>query len=161
MSSTLSHILTVVLHLINYIFIFIIHFIPYILYQDPHEDETMPAWPPLILDQSNNLLVMMAITIAPLINAVVMYPPQKCKPDELSLKVANETSGVRRLTVPTGQTVTLYCPKTSFENYQGPWERLSLTYIKFGTNVFLTDFSRWRVQDVLKMMIMFRRVQKY
>jgi len=57
--------------------------------KDPHEDETMPAWPPLILDQSNNLLV------------------------------ANETSGVRRLTVPSGQTVTLYCPKTSFENYQG------------------------------------------
>ena len=54
---------------------------------------------------------------------IVMYPPQKCKPDELSLKVANETSGVRRLTVPSGQTVTLYCPKTSFENYQGLWER--------------------------------------
>ena len=51
----------VVLHLIHSIFIFIIHFIPYILYQDPHEDETMPAWPPLILDQSNNLLVKMAM----------------------------------------------------------------------------------------------------
>ena len=112
----------VVFHLFHYIFIFIIHFIPYILYQDPHEDETMPAWPPLILDQSNNLLVMMAMMIAPLINAVVINPPQKCKPDELSLKVANETSGVRRLTVPSGQTVTLYCPKTSFENYQGLWE---------------------------------------
>ena len=37
--------------------------------------------------------------------------------------MANETSGVRRLTVPSGQTVTLYCPKTSFENYQGLWER--------------------------------------
>ena len=106
-----------------YIFILIIHFIPYILYQDPHEDETMPAWPPLILDQSNNLLVKMVMMIVQLINAVVMYPPQKCKPNELSLKVANETSGVRRLTVPSGQTVTLYCPKTSFENYQGLWER--------------------------------------
>ena len=105
-----------------YIFIFIIHFIPYILCQDPHEDETMPAWPPLILDQSNNLLVMMAMMIAPFINAVMMYYVP-LMPDELSLKVANETSGVRRLTVPTGQTVTLYCPKTSFENYQGLWER--------------------------------------
>ena len=54
-----------------YIFIFIIHFIPYILCQDPHEDETMPAWPPLILDQSNNLLVIMMIV--KLINVVVMY----------------------------------------------------------------------------------------
>ena len=61
----------VVLHLIHSIFIFIIHFIPYILYQDPHEDETMPAWPPLILDQSNNLLVIMMIV--KLINVVVMY----------------------------------------------------------------------------------------
>ena len=68
----------VVLHLIHCIFIFIIHFIPHILYQDPHEDETMPAWPPLILDQSNNLLVKMAMMIVELINAVVMYvPPSK------------------------------------------------------------------------------------
>ena len=109
----------VVFHLFHYIFIFIIHFIPYILYQDPHEDETMPAWPPLILDQSNNLLVIMMI--AQLINAVVMYYVP-LMPYELSLQVANETSGVRRLTVPSGQTVTLYCPKTSFENYQGLWE---------------------------------------
>ena len=105
--------------MIHSIFIFIIHFIPYILYQDPHEDETMPAWPPLILDQSNNLLVIMMI--AQLINAVVMYYVP-LMPYELSLQVANETSGVRRLTVPSGQTVTLYCPKTSFENYQGLWE---------------------------------------
>jgi len=56
----------------------------------PDSPETMPEWPPLILDQANNLLV------------------------------ANETSaGVRRLSVPIGQTATLYCPKKSFENYPG------------------------------------------
>ena len=36
-------------------------------------------------------------------------------------KVANETSGVRRIALPAGQTAKLYCPKKSFENYPG-WQ---------------------------------------
>ena len=36
-----------------------------------------------------------------------------------SNKVANETSDVRRLALPVGQTAKLYCPKKSFENYPG------------------------------------------
>ena len=36
-----------------------------------------------------------------------------------SNKVANETSDVRRLALPVGETAKLYCPKKSFENYPG------------------------------------------
>ena len=88
---------------------------------------------------------------------IVMYPPQKCKPNELSLKVANETSGVRRLTVPSGQTVTLYCPKTSFENYQGLWERhFHLRTSNLEPMFFYQIFHDGIYKKTIRVLMMFR-----
>ena len=73
----------------------------------------MPEWPPLILDQANNLLV--SFFIQGVKSLFLLMPSTLCTMS----KVANETSGVRRIALPVGQTAKLYCPKKSFENYPG------------------------------------------
>ena len=90
--------------------------------------ETMPEWPPLILDQENNLLVSFLtqnMVWMVLNNFSKWYwfvqQQKRLLPCATFYKVANETSDVRRLALPVGQAAKLYCPKKSFENYPG-WQ---------------------------------------
>ena len=107
--------LCICIYFVPFIWNFVLHFVQFCVFCIQNTSftfcsffqETMPEWPPLILDQANNLLVRN-------IHFVLYFHSFP--------KVANETSphsGVRRLSLPTGETATLYCPKKTFENYPG------------------------------------------